>query len=78
LLLLILSFPARYVGNFNLNFSIEETERQVIKWNKQMMGLYVNKAGQLNPATMEVNCGTGRLGATTRTAGKGYIKTSLI
>lgn len=51
------------------------------KTNKQqMMDSYetVIKPGQLNPDTMKANYSTGRLGATTRRAGKGCIKTSQI
>lgn len=50
------------------------------KKKQQMMDPYetVIKPGPLNPDTMKANYSTGRLGATTRRAGKGCIKTSQI
>lgn len=42
------------------------------QWNKQRMDLY--EPGQLNPDKTKVNYSAGRLGATTRRAGKGYIE----
>lgn len=61
----------RNTGTIQCVFSVQATSGI----NKQWTRTRLNKPGQLNPDTMKVNYSPGRLGATTRRAGKGYIKT---
>lgn len=74
-----LKFLVRYAENFNLNLSVEGHRDNSVyllcagyQWNKRRMDLY--EPVQLKPDKMKVNYSTGRLGATTRRAGKGYIE----